>query len=207
MHLHACTRRLGIDLVGLIVVGVTKDGDDVVDCVLRSPGLRPRHLATIVPSLPRKVLPAGLDVIFPARFAVAGMDKQISSGQKVDWNALMAEESAHEDRDDEEWDSMDREELEAMKDISSSVAVKHLDEVDLDQYPRFVLKNFGASTPKATDRLLKALLPLSKIVSEKQEKEAEQVKSAAVLREKQEAMKNRKKIAEGMGGKRMGYRY
>ena len=207
MHLHACTRRLGIDLIGLIVVGTTEDGEDVVDCVLRSPGLRPRHLATIVPALPRKVLPAGMDVIFPARFAVSGMHQEMSGGQKVDWNAIMAEESAHEDREDEEWDTMDREEMEAMKDISSSVAVKHLDEVDLDQYPRFVLKNFGGSAPKATDRLLKVFLPLAKIVYEKQAQEAELARSAAVLREKQEAMKNRKKIAEGQESKRMGYRY
>ena len=128
-------------------------------------------------------------------------------GESVDWQALMAEESAHEERDDEDWDSMDQEELEAMKEISSAVAVKHMDEVDLDQYPRFLLKNIGASTAKATDQLLKALLPLSKIVYEKQSQEADQVKSAAALREKQDAMKNRKRINDAMETKRLGYRY
>jgi transcription-repair coupling factor (superfamily II helicase) len=37
MHLHACTRRLGIDLIGLV-----DNGDGRIDCVMRSPGLRPR---------------------------------------------------------------------------------------------------------------------------------------------------------------------
>jgi len=207
MHLHACARRLGIDLVGLVVVDETDDGELIVDCVLRSPGFRPRHLAAIVPELPRQVLPAGLDVVFPARFSVSGMEQEIAGGQKVDWKALLAEDSANEDREDEDWDAMDQEELEAMKDISSAVAVKDMDEVDLEQYPRFVLKNFGSSAAKATDRLLKVLLPLSKIVYDKQAHEAEQAKAAAALREKQDAMKNRKKVNEAMEAKRLGYRY
>lgn len=55
MHLHACTRRLGIDLIGLI-----DNGDGRIDCVMRSPGLRPRHMGIIVPMLPKGIPLRGL---------------------------------------------------------------------------------------------------------------------------------------------------
>ena len=204
MHLHACARRLGIDLVGL--VDESTDDELRMDCVLRSPGLRPRHLATIVSELPRQVLPKGLDVIFPARFAVSGTEEEIVGGQKLDWKELLEEASASDDREEEDWDAMDEEELEALKDISSAVNVKDMNEVDLEQYPRFVMKNFG-STAKATDRLLKVLLPISKIVYDKQAEQAEQAQAATALRDKQEQMKNRKQVVEALESKRMGYNY
>ena len=213
MHLHACTRRLGIDLVGLVVVEESAiDGDDEgdpgrTDCVLRSPGLRPRHLATIVAELPRQVLPTGLDVIFPARFAVSGEEEEVMGGRKLNWSTLITEESANEDREEEDWDVMDEEEMEAFKDISSAVNVRDMEEIDLEQYPRFVLKNFGRSNAKATDRLLKVLLPISKIVYEKQAEQAEQAKAAKSLREKRERMKNRRKINDALEAKRLGYNY
>ena len=184
LHLHACTRRLGIDLVGLV------DNGETVDCVMRSPGLRPRHWVAIASALPRGVGPKGLDVIFPARFTASGMEEGVVGGKKLDVSALIEESSIAEDEED--WDAMDEEEVEAMKQISSAVNVKHIDDIDIEQYPRLVMKNFE-NDDKVVDRLLKVLLPVSKVVYEKQEAQAEEAKVAADLREKQELLKQRRK--------------
>jgi len=202
MHLHACTRRLGIDLVGLVDSG----DDGRIDCVLRSPGLRPRHWATIVPLLPRGIPPKGLDVCFPGRFTLTGEEEEIEGGTKIDLKALLTDDSLSEDEEEETWDEMDQEEIEAIKDITSAVNVKDMDEIDLEQYPRFIIKDFG-STEKVVDRLLKVLLPVAKVVYEKQEEQAEQAKAAAELREKQEMLRSRKKANDAIGAQRMGYQY
>ena len=112
------------------------------------------------------------------------------------------------DREEADWDAMDQEELEALKDISSAVNVHDMNDVDLEQYPRLVVKNFGSTaTAKATDRLLKVLLPLSKIVYAKQAEQAEQARTAKALRDKRETMKQRKKVNEALEAKRQGYSY
>lgn len=198
LHLHACTRRLGIDLVGTV-----NNGDGTVDCVLRSPGLRPRHWAMILPHLPRKTAPKGLDAVFPPRFTLSGEEEEFEGGRKIDLNRLLADDSLSDDSEDESWDAIDQEEVEAMKDITSAVKVKHMDEIDLEQYPRFLVKDF--STTKGVDRLLKLLLPIAKIVYERQEDQAEQARAAAELREKQEMLRNRKKANEALEARRMGY--
>jgi len=185
LHLHACTRKLGIDLVGLM-----DNGDGRIDCILRSPGLRPRHWGIIVPLLNRGVPPKGLDVIFPARFTLSGDEQEIVGGRKVNLHELLEDPSLDEDADN--WDALDQEEVEAMKEISSAYTVKSLDEVDIELYPRFVIKDF---TPKkCVDQLLQVLLPVAKVVNEKQEDEKEAAKTAAELREKQELLRTRKKI-------------
>lgn len=206
LHLHACTRKLGIDLVGL-VKHINGDGehDGRLDCALRSPGLRPRHWAIIVSEMPKKMPPNGLDVIFPARFTLSGDDEEVEGGKKLNLSTLI-DESLNEDHEEEVWDAMDEEEIEAMKVISSAVNVKGIDEVDLEQYPRFVIKNFG-SPDKAVDRLLKLLLPVAKIVHEKQAAQAEQAKAAAALREKQETLKLRKQVNDAADARKSGYRY
>merc|ERR1711937_886902 len=66
MHLHACTRRLGIDLIGLV-----ENEEGELDCVMRSTGLRPRHWGKILSLMPKRVAPKGLDVMFPARFTIS----------------------------------------------------------------------------------------------------------------------------------------
>jgi transcription-repair coupling factor (superfamily II helicase) len=198
LHLHACTRRLGIDLVGLVDAG-----DGTMDCVLRSPGLRPRHWGMILPHLPRKTAPKGLDVCFPARFTLSGEEEEIIGGKKIDLLQLLSDDS--EDGDDEQWDAIDEEEVEAMKQITSAVNVKSMDEVDLEQYPRFVVRDFGSN--KGTDRLLKLLLPIAKTVYERQEDQAEQAMAAAELREKQALLRSRKKSNEELNSQRQGYRY
>jgi hypothetical protein len=200
LHLHACTRRLGIDLVGLVDTG----NDGRIDCVLRSPGFRPRHWATIVPLLAKGVPPKGLDVVFPARFTLTGEEVEVLGGRKVDFRSLVKEESLSDDQEDEEWDAMDEEEVEAMKQISSAVNVKDMDEVDLEQYPRFVVKDF-VNSEKGVDRLLKLLLPIAKVVYEKQEEQAEAARMAADLRGKQDLLRQRKKSLEKMDAQRMGY--
>lgn len=191
MHLHACTRRLGIDLVGLIDV----DGDGSrMDLVLRSPGLRPRHWAAIAGPLPRAAL-KGLDVCFPARFTVSGEEKEVHGADKLDLKQLLMDDSLSEEQEDEEWDAMDQEELEAMKEISSAYKVTDMNDVDIEQYPRLVLPNFPADS-KTVDRLLKVLLPIAKVVYEKQQEQAEQARAAADLREKQELLRVRKRQNE-----------
>ncbi len=185
LHLHACTRKVGIDLVGLM-----DNGDGRIDCILRSPGLRPRHWGIIVPLLNRSIPPKGLDVIFPARFTLSGEEQEIVGGQKVDLKELLEDPTADDDADN--WDSLDQEEVEAFKEISSAYTVKSLAEVDIDMYPRFVVKNF--SQTKCVDQLLQLLLPVAKAVSEKQEAEKDAAKAAAQLREKRELLQQRQKL-------------
>mmetsp|Transcript_8516 Transcript_8516/g.12477 ORF Transcript_8516/g.12477 Transcript_8516/m.12477 type:complete len:1228 (-) Transcript_8516:444-4127(-) len=199
LHLHACTRQLGIDLVGLDDMG-----DGQLDCVLRSPGLRLRHWANICKSLPRGVPTKGLDVVFPARFSVTREEFEIKGGKKINLEALAARSNFGDD-DDEEWDALDQEEVEAMKEISSAVNVKNLEEVDLEQYPRFVIKNLGAvKVGSRVDILLKALLPASKVVYENQQSDKEKARVAAELREKREMMKKVKKENDAVARRRLG---
>jgi len=188
LHLHACTRRLGIDLIGLM-----ENGDGQVDCVMRSPGLRPRHWGMILPLLPKGVAPKGLDVIFPARLTTSGEEQEVRGGSRVDLKELIEDESLSEDN--EKWDALDEEEIEAMKEIASAYEVKSLDEIDAELHPRFVIKDFGTG-PKSVDRLLKVLLPVAKAVFEKQNEEKEHARIAADLREKRELLQQRKKESE-----------
>jgi transcription-repair coupling factor (superfamily II helicase) len=196
MHLHACTRRLGIDLIGLI-----DNGDGRIDCIMRSPGLRPRHWGIILPLLPKGVAPKGLDVIFPARLTKSGeSDQEVRGGVKVDIKTLLEDPSLDEDND--KWDALDEEEIEAMKEIASAYEVKSLDEIDTELHPRMVMKNFGTG-PKAVDRLLKALLPLAKVVQDQQNLEKERAKVAADLREKRELLAQRKQESDAKDMQRL----
>jgi len=197
VHLLACTRRLGIDLVGLV-----DQGDGTFDCVLRSPGLRPRHWGTVLQKLPKGVAPKGLDAWFPARFTLSGEEQEVTGGRNVDLAALLTDESLSEEEED--WDALDDEEAEALKDISSAVTVKSMDEIDLEQYPRLVIKNFPDDN-KAVDRLLKVMLPVAKVVFEIQEGDKDQAMVAASLREKQELLRTRKKKNELLDAQKSGY--
>lgn len=199
MHLHACMRRLGVDLAGLI-----DRGDGQIDCVLRSPGLRPRHWAQICPSFPKGIPTKNLNVIFPARFTVTGEQEEFVGGRKLDLKALLTDSMF--DEDSEEWDALDQEEVEAMKEISSALKVKSLDEVDVEQYPRFVVSNFGAVPEgQRVDALLKLLLQSAKIVFEKQGEDKEKAMIAAELRDKRETIKKNKKEQERHDDIRSGY--
>lgn len=186
MHLHACTRRLGIDLIGLV-----ENGEGGVDCVMRSPGLRPRHLSIIIPELPKGVLSPGLNVVFPERFSKSNSEIRVEGARKHDLKTLL-EDPSMDDEDAENWDALDQEEIEAMKDISSAYDISSVEEVDLEYYPRFIVKNFDDG-PKAVDKLLKVLLPSAKIVFERQEKDKETAKQAAQIRDKREEMKQKRK--------------
>jgi len=136
LHLHACTRTLGIDLVGL-----KQNSKGEMDCVLRSPGLRPRHWAYICQSLPGGIPTNGLDVFFPARFSSTKTQVEKSDGG-VDIKELLTNPSYGDD--EEEWDALDQEEVEAMKQISSAKLVTDLDEINIDDTPYFIVKNkFG----------------------------------------------------------------
>lgn len=197
LHLHTCLRQLGIDVVGL--------DESTGDCILRSPGLRPRHWAMICSKLPKGSPPKGLDVIFPARFSFSEDDTEITGGQKIDLKELLGNPKYSDD--DEEWDALDEEEVEAMKEISSAANVKDLSEVDIHGYPRFIVKGLGKSVKKGSrvDALLKVLLPPSKVVFKKQQKDKEKAKVAAELREKRELIAKQKKEQEKLNSRRMGY--
>lgn len=92
-----------------------------------------------------------------------------------------------------------------MKEISSAMFVKSLDEVDIDDYPRFVVKNLNKVKKGArVDALLKVLLPASRVVHMKEKSDKDKAKVAAELRGKREMMKQQKKEQE-RNAKRVGY--
>ena len=194
LHLHTCLRQLGIDIVGL--------ERTTGDCILRSPGLRPRHWAMICSQLPRGAPPKGLDVIFPARFSFAEDDTEITGGQSIDIQELLTNPKYGDD--EEEWDALDEEEVEAMKEISSAANIKKLSDIEVQNYPRFVVKGLGRKVKRGSrvDALLKVLLPPSKVVFQKQEKDKEKAKVAAELREKRELIAKQKKEQEKLGSRR-----
>lgn len=165
------------------------------DCVLRSPGLRPRHWIFISRSLPKGQPTQGLDVIFPARFTAEGeMEIRVMGGETIDSRKLTVENF---DDEEEEWDALDEEEVEAMKEISSSMFVKSLDEVDMEDYPRFVVKDLNkVKRGSRIDALLKVLLPASRVVHMKEKSDKEKAMVAAELREKREMMKQQRKEQE-----------
>lgn len=138
----------------------------------------------ICSQLPKGAPPKGLDVIFPARFSFSEDDTEIAGGKRLDLQELLTNPKYNDD--DEEWDALDEEEVEAMKEISSAVNIKKLSEIEINNYPRFVVKNLGKSVKKGArvDALLKVLLPPSKVVFQKQQKDKEKAKVAAELREK-----------------------
>mmetsp|Transcript_22691 Transcript_22691/g.40604 ORF Transcript_22691/g.40604 Transcript_22691/m.40604 type:complete len:515 (-) Transcript_22691:69-1613(-) len=199
LHLHTCLRQLGIDVIGLD----TSTGD----CIMRSPGLRPRHWAMICSQLPKGAAPKGLDVIFPARFSFAEDDTEITGGKTIDLEELLINPSYNDD--DEEWDALDEEEVEAMKEISSAVNIKKLSEIEVDNYPRLVMKKLGKSVKKGArvDALLRVLLPPSKVVYQKQQRDKDKAKVAAELREKRELIAKQKKEQEKLSSRRIGYQY
>jgi len=194
LHLHTCLRQLGIDVVGI--------DEATGDCILRSPGLRPRHWAMICSQLPKGAPPKGLDVIFPARFTFSEEDTEITGGKRLDLEELLSNPKYSDD--DEEWDALDEEEVEAMKEISSAVNIKRLSEIEINNYPRLVVKQLETvKTGARVDTLLKVLLPPSKIVYHKQQKDKEKAKVAAELREKRDLMTKQKKENE-KNARRMG---
>jgi hypothetical protein len=201
MHLHACTRRLGIDLVGLIKL------DDGVSCVLRSPGLRPRHWATIVPLLPKGVPTRGLNVCFPSRFTQSGDDETVVGGKRLDLQALLTDEGL--DDDDQDWDALDQEEAEAMKAVMSAFSMKRIDTANVEQYPRFIVPDLPQKSGRyvIVDHLLKVLLPAAKVVFEKQEDDKEKAKVAAEIRQKREILRVKSKENDTIEAQRLGYRY
>ena len=188
MHLHACTRRLGIDLIGLV-----ENEEGELDCVMRSTGLRPRHWGKILSLMPKRVAPKGLDVMFPARFTISGDDEEIVGGKRIDLKKLLEDPSLDEDND--RWDALDEEEVEAMKEIASAYSIRKMDEIDVELHPRFVIKNFGRRK-QAVDRLLKVLLPIARTVYQQQEAEKENAKNAVELRNKRMLLEQRKKLSD-----------
>merc|ERR1711937_905341 len=141
--------------------------------------------------MPKRVAPKGLDVVFPARFTISGVDEEIRGGKRIDLKKLLEDPSLNEDND--RWDALDEEEVEAMKEIASAYSIKKMDQIDIEAHPRFEIKNFGTGK-QAVDRLLKVLLPIARAVYLQQEKEKESAKAAVELRNKRELLEERKKM-------------
>jgi len=162
LHLHVCTRQLGIDLAG----SITSKETGSKDFVLRSPGIRVRHWARICSSLPRKQGPKGLDLVVPARFSSSSdTEIMIEGGTKVNWKELL---KLDEDDDDEMENNADEEEVEAMKIISSASSVIKVSEEDVNDFSYFVITGLGSVKRGArVDAILKVLLPVVKIVAKK----------------------------------------
>ena len=91
-----------------------------------------------------------------------------------------------------------------MKEISSAVNIKQLSEIEINNYPRLVVKQLETvKTGARVDALLKVLLPPSKIVYHKQQRDKEKAKVAAELREKRDLMTKQRKENE-KNARRMG---
>jgi hypothetical protein len=104
-------------------------------------------------------------------------------------------------------DALDQEEAEAMKEISSAFSVRDLDDVDLEQYPRLVIREVGEIPEgQRVDSLLKHLLPAAKIVYETQERDKNKARVAAELRDKRENLKKSKQQLDHDETMRLGYR-
>merc|ERR1711935_77709 len=160
---------------------------------MRSTGLRPRHWGRILSLLPKGLAPKGLDVVFPSRFTLSGDEEEIVGGKRIDLKKLLEDPSLDDDTD--QWDALDEEEVEAMKEIASAYNIKKRDEIDIEIHPRFVMRNFGMGK-QAVDRLLKVLLPIARTVYQQQEKEKESAKNAVELRNKRLLLEQRKKISK-----------
>jgi len=205
LHLHACTRTLGIDLVASLP---TSSNDDSFDCILRCTGLRPRHWLKIAELLPKNIPTRGLDVIFPSRFGLQGEeDIIIPGGRTIDPSGLILDQNFKDDDDD--WDATDEEEVDSQKEtVQSATFVKTLSEININDNPRFVVRNLSVvESGSRVDVLLKVLLPASKVVYDRQQEDKEKAKVAAELREKRQAMKKQKKEQESMMNRRAGYQY
>lgn len=87
--------------------------------------------------------------------------------------------------------------------------IKKLSEIETDNYPRLVVKKLGKNVKKGArvDSLLKVLLPPSKVVFHKQQKDKEKAKVAAELREKRELIAKQKKEQEKLSSRRVGVGY
>ena len=201
LHLHACTRRLGIDLVGAI-----KSETGTRDCILRSPSIRPRHWARICKTLPKKMAPSGLDLVVPARFSPTGEEFVIQGGKKYNWDQIL---EFDEKEDEDEWDIADQEEVEAMKEITSAMKIKKMEPGYVEDYPRFVIKDLGGTHKRGArvDAILKLLLGPTKVVAKNQKEDSEKAIMASELRDKREKMKQKRKEEEAAEKLKNGYFY
>jgi len=208
LHLHACTRQLSIDLVGMIK---SPTHPEIMDCVLRSPALRPRHWAIICSSSKQKQSPKGVNVIFPSRFFRKKRQThqvQIIGGSRLNVQKLLDADGTTDKDDDEDWDALDEEEVEAMKQISSAMNVECIDEIDIETYPRLVIPALSQHPQNSrVDVILKTLLPIVRVIAQIQENNKDKAKVAAELREKREIIKLKRKEEEAQEKRRSGYYY
>jgi len=91
LHLHTCLRQLRIDDVGL--------DKSTGDCILRSPGLRPRHSAIICSQLPkgapRKVSRSYSPLVSPFLMTI-----EIPGGRRLDLEELLTNPNYNDDEEE-----------------------------------------------------------------------------------------------------------
>ena len=84
-----------------------------------------------------------------------------------------------------------------MKEISSAYSIRNFEDADIENYPRFVIRDYGGEAGGGVDRLLQLLLQPTKAVIAKQKEEKENAKVAADLRDKRALLAKRKRSNAG----------
>ena len=162
LHLHSCTRILGVDEIHLSEKGAG---------ILRSPGLRRRQWDEIVfemkevekaANITKGAKPVngvkGLGAVFPARVRDAGAEEERKQ-QRDAWDGE-AEPNGEVD-----WDEMDEEE----EDDSTG----NLKEGVWEGVPHFVIKGLGkVEEGKRVEKIVKVLLPVVTVVLARQKMDA-----------------------------------
>ena len=220
LHLHSCTRILGIDIVGK---PTPKKEDENEVILLRAPGLRPRHWAMICQSF-NATSPPGLNVHFPKRFTgtyskdvVIRGNKKVNVQTLIDLGSFSTTASTTIDttdpmsilEDDDDWDAYDREEQEDNRAISSVSKVTSIDDAkDMKTYARIVIPLPKKKQVNEIDAILQRLLPVVQVMTKSIEGHKEKAKAAYELKEKREAIKEKKKLMTNEVKKRRnGYYY
>lgn len=230
MHLQASCRRLGVDVVGTLLVDDNSDDNDG-NLYLRSPGLRPRHMQQIVSLLGgAKKIPKGIEVVFPSRMTNRNNngddddnvnvndDDDAKKKNAFDLKSLLLDETLgdavfnsddNDENDEDDWDAVDQEEAAAMKEMASAMQITQLTPDLLEDHPHFVISNF-MKTPNTNKNqrvtlLLQLLLPLAKVVYEQQEVDKRQAQLAAELRDRRVLAKEKQKKLKKDTDARMGY--
>jgi len=196
LHLHACTRLLGIDKVRL-----DKDGT----AVLRAPGMRPRHWRMIEEEIKAKGgrsktgVKKKVKVYFPERMKEAERREENAE-------AIIGGEVEKNEGDgpmEDEWeDGIEEDE----QDGDSSGMRKFLAMGDDDEIPGLRIEGVGdLPVGERAEGLLKLLLPLAKIVKERTKEDDLRTMEQVEKRERREQWENNIKQGGGLKKNRVGY--
>ena len=167
LHLHSCTRLLGIDSVTL--------DDENGAAILRAPGLRPRHWRMIEDIIKGNGgrAKAGISTNFQAYFPprmLANDEKESEEKANEDAAADDFTENLSSMMDKGYWDEYDEEEN---YEGDNDSMTKFLERDEQLQIPSFTIKGIkNTEEGKRADALLKILLPVANLVLCKQKEDA-----------------------------------